>query len=109
MIKSPDFNTLAKRFAEPTVQAIVLKGERDETIALMTRLTQMGARIHSHTFMPLVGTPFSQSQAGVIDPQIRSFINNLQGRKLVHGRWKKQELLAKETTEFLSQQKIKRI
>jgi B12-binding domain/radical SAM domain protein len=78
--------------------------DREATLALMQRLTRMGARIHSHAFMPLVGTPLAQSQPGMVDPEIRQFLFRLQGNRLGHGRWKQQERIAQATTAFLARQ-----
>ncbi len=71
------------------------------TISLMKQLTQMGARVHSHTFMPLVGTPFSQTNPGVVDEDTRGVLESLQGQGLAYGHWKEQETIASETTNFL--------
>jgi B12-binding domain/radical SAM domain protein len=79
--------------------------DREATLALMQRLTRMYARIHSHTFMPLVGTPLAQSQPGVVDPEIRQFLFRLQGNRQGHGRWKRQERIAQATTAFLARSK----
>ena len=79
--------------------------DRAATLALMQRLIKMGARLHGHTFMPLVGTPLSQNQPGVVDQATRQFLESLRGKRLEHGRWKKQERLARATTAFLARQK----
>ena len=71
------------------------------TISLMKQLTQMGARVHSHTFMPLVGTPLSQASPGLVDEDTRVMLEALQGQGLAYGHWKEQEAIAFETTSFL--------
>ena len=81
--------------------------ERQATIRLITRLTNMGARVHSHTFMPLVGTPLAESPPGTVDEEMRHLLLRLQGTRQEHGRWQQQEQLARETIEFLSGQKRK--
>ncbi len=75
--------------------------DREATLALMQRLTNLGARIHGHTFMPLVGTPLSESNPGRVDEQTRRFLERLQGKRLEHGRWKHQEFLARATVAFI--------
>lgn len=80
--------------------------DREQTLALIERLVNLGARIHSHAFMPLVGTPFAQSQPGVIEPATRQFLFRLQGNRSGHGRWKQHERIAQATTAFLAGQKV---
>lgn len=80
----------------------------NQTLALMQELTGMGARVHSHTFMPLVGTPFSKGAPGTVDPKTRQLLENLRGRGLEYGDWKKQETIAEESTEYIKEQVEKR-
>ena len=74
--------------------------DREATLNLMQRLTKMGVRIHAHAFMPLVGTPFSTCSPGQVDPETRHYITRLQGAKLAHGRWERQEVLAHKIQRF---------
>ena len=74
--------------------------DREATLGLMQRLTKMGARIHAHAFMPLVGTPFAACSPGKVDPETRCYITRLQGEQLAHGRWKRQEVLAHRIQHF---------
>jgi len=76
--------------------------DRQETLNLMTRLVAMGAKIHGHAFMPLVGTPFAAEAPGAVDPETRLFMDNMQGKHQAHGRWRQQERLAKTTAELLA-------
>lgn len=75
--------------------------DRAQTLDLMQQIIQMGARIHSHTFMPLVGTPYARCAPGVVDQETRALLQSLRGKSLEHGSWTTQEQLAKATTEFL--------
>ena len=47
-----------------------LPGEEDSdvdlTVDFMKRLVELGAKIHSHTFLPLPGTPFASKDPGKI-------------------------------------------
>ncbi len=87
-----------------------MPGENKEdiaaTIGLMRQLTQMGARVHSHTFMPLVGTPLSQARPGLVDEDTRGVLEVLQGQGLAYGHWREQETIASETTNFLKNKAI---
>lgn len=78
--------------------------DRAQTLELIQQIIQMGARIHSHTFMPLVGTPFARCAPGVVDQETRALLQSLRGKSLEHGSWKTQEQLAQATTEFLTHQ-----
>lgn len=79
--------------------------DQAQTLDLMQQIIQMGARIHSHTFMPLVGTPFAHCAPGVVDQETRDLLQSLRGKSLEHGSWKIQEHLAKATSEFFTYQK----
>lgn len=83
--------------------------DREITLALITRLTAMGARIHSHAFMPLVGTPFAQCAPGIVNQDIRQLITSLRGQQLEHGFWREQEQLAQATVAFLASQQKERL
>jgi B12-binding domain/radical SAM domain protein len=76
----------------------------EATLEFMKELTDMGARVHSHTFMPLVGTPMSDSNPGVVSEKTRKTLETLRSRGLEYGHWKQQEVIAKTSTEFVAQQ-----
>jgi B12-binding domain/radical SAM domain protein len=58
-----------------------LPGEtnRDDllTVNLINRVVKLGARIHSHVFVPLPGTGFSNMPAGKMSKEIKSVLNKL--------------------------------
>jgi radical SAM superfamily enzyme YgiQ (UPF0313 family) len=76
----------------------------EQTLSLMKELTKLGARVHSHTFMPLVGTPFSNGNPGKVDSKTRKFLESLRGKGLEYGDWQKQESVAEESTAYLKEQ-----
>ena len=80
----------------------------DASLDFMKRLTDMGARVHSHTFMPLVGTPLSSGKPGIVDEKTKGMLELLRSRGLEYGHWKQQETIAETTTNFVSQQTRKR-
>ncbi|GAK55058.1 uncharacterized methyltransferase MJ1487 [Candidatus Vecturithrix granuli] len=82
-----------------------IQQDREATLQLITRLIAMGARIHSHVFMPLAGTPFFKSRPGSVDAHTRYIIEQLRGKQLEHGNWKQHERIARETADFLTLQK----
>ena len=87
-----------------------LPGETKEdvrlTLEVMSRLVDMGARIHAHAFMPLVGTPFANMPAGKVAAATRKAIGKLIPRDIVYGDWQKQEQLAKKIEKYISSRGI---
>jgi B12-binding domain/radical SAM domain protein len=95
------------RATELTVQARLipyvdfifgLPGETEEdrelTLRMIADLTAMGGVIHSHTFMPLPGTPLAHAQPGRVDPQWHTLLDRLASQGQHIGQWRKQEQLA---------------
>ncbi len=80
-----------------------LPGEDNEDIELtidhMKTMGGMGANIHAHTFMPLVGTPFAGSPPGIIDEEYKPIIQELQQSRKLSGFHVRQERLAKEMSD----------
>jgi len=64
------------------------------TINLANSLTQLGAKIHNHTFMPLPGTPFRHEAAGFIQTPISNQISSLTAQGKAYGKWKHQQKIA---------------
>ena len=91
-----------------------LPDEKLEDIELtknhILKLIDLGATIHSHTFLPLVGTPFANQPAGQIHPEYKKFISNLISQKKLKGQHNSQEIQAKIiSSRRKKEQKIKRI
>lgn len=61
------------------------------SLALAERLSDLGARIHAHTFMPLPGTPWRDAEPGVVDPETISAIGRLSGKGALYGHWQRQQ------------------
>jgi len=77
-----------------------LPGETEEdrraTIAMMRELVRMGARIHTHTFMPVPQTPFADAPPGKIAPSLRDALRHLVSKGAAYGNWSEQEALARQ-------------
>jgi len=73
----------------------------DLTIDFMYKISDMGAKIHSHTFMPLPLTRFAYEDVKDVDEKIIKTISKLSSQGLAYGEWKKQEKLAKEISKYL--------
>lgn len=78
--------------------------DQDEALsqALMDRLTHMSPKvcIHSHTFMPLPGTPMQFMPPGSVGKTTRATFEKLSQRGQEWGDWKEQEEIAHSITQF---------
>ena len=84
---------------KPVVDLIFgLPGEEAEDVAatlrLMEDLVAMGAVLHTHTFMPLPGTPLEDAPPGQVDPALHPLLDRLASQGHQIGQWRKQEALA---------------
>jgi B12-binding domain/radical SAM domain protein len=75
-----------------------LPGEEPEDVAatlrLMEGLVDMGAVLHTHTFMPLPGTPLENAPPGNVDPVLHPLLDRLASQGHQIGQWRKQEEIA---------------
>lgn len=62
--------------------------DRELTLVAIQRLTQIGATINSHFFMPLPGTPLANAKSGAPDQETLLFLERLTSDKQELGRWK---------------------
>lgn len=69
------------------------------TVALMHELTELGAKVHSHTFMPLPGTPYRDASPGHPSAQVLRQLEVLASRGRLYGQWKRQQELARALAE----------
>ena len=67
------------------------------TLTLMEDLVSMGAVLHTHTFMPLPGTPLENAPPGRVDPALHSLLDRLASQGHQIGQWRKQEEIARRT------------
>jgi B12-binding domain/radical SAM domain protein len=70
--------------------------DRELSLAFARKLVALGARIHSHAFMPLPGTPLAAAVPRPIEEGIRRGMENLESRGALHGQWRNQERIASE-------------
>ena len=94
---------LAGRFGlAPVVDFIFgLPGERETdaelTFKVIDDLVALGARIHSHAFMPLPGTPFDKKTPAPLSNLTEQRIRGLAARGRAFGQWEKQLEIGKKT------------
>ncbi len=77
------------------------------TIDLMKDLASKGARIHTHSFIPLPQTPFANESVRRISLNVVDEINDLTSKGLAFGNWRKQERLAVKIARYLKTKKLK--
>jgi B12-binding domain/radical SAM domain protein len=87
----------------PVVDLIFgLPGEEPEdvtaTLQLMEDLVDMGAVLHTHTFMPLPGTPLQDAPPGSVNPELHPLLDRLASQGHLVGQWRKQEDLARQAS-----------
>jgi B12-binding domain/radical SAM domain protein len=65
-----------------------------DTVRLVEDLAEMGAVLHTHTFMPLPGTPLENAPPGRVDPDLHPLLDRLASQGHQTGQWRKQEEIA---------------
>ncbi|MFX1447160.1 MAG: TIGR04013 family B12-binding domain/radical SAM domain-containing protein [Promethearchaeota archaeon] len=87
-----------------------LPNETDEdvnlTINFMKELSDMGAKIHTHAFIPLPLTVFANEKVKEINEKTRKVISELNSKGLAFGDWKKQERIAKNVNRYFKLKKL---
>ncbi|MFW9771345.1 MAG: TIGR04013 family B12-binding domain/radical SAM domain-containing protein [Candidatus Thorarchaeota archaeon] len=79
----------------------------DLTLKVITDLTEIGARIHAHSFLPLPQTVFASFNAKKIHKKIRKVLHDLNIKGLAYGEWKKQEDIAIKISKYLKSKEVK--
>jgi B12-binding domain/radical SAM domain protein len=70
------------------------ESDRVASMNLAERLVDMGARIHSHAFMPLPGTPLRDATPSEIEPSTMLAMARLESKGKAYGQWRKQLVTA---------------
>ncbi len=77
-----------------------MEEDRKATRQVIQDLAAMGARIHSHTFMPLAGTPWANALPGSLDEKTHTLLEHLTGKGQHFGQWRKQQSTARAIAGF---------
>ena len=77
------------------------------TLNVMKDLALKGARIHTHSFLPLPQTPFANEPVSRISLNAVKEINDLTSKGLAFGNWREQERLAIKIAKYLKTKKLK--
>lgn len=72
------------------------EADRVLSMKLADRLVAMGARIHSHAFMPLPGTPLRDATPAVIEPETELQMKRLESKGKAYGQWRRQIVTAND-------------
>jgi B12-binding domain/radical SAM domain protein len=70
--------------------------DRKASMRLAERLVAMGARIHSHAFMPLPGTPLRDATPSAIEPETMLAMARLESSGKAYGQWRRQVVTAED-------------
>ena len=77
--------------------------DRAATIALARRITALGARVHSHAFMPLPGTPLAGAVPSTISDELADTVLHLESRGAAYGQWRQQQVVAAQLVQLRRQ------
>ncbi len=87
-----------------------LPGENQEdmkhTISMMRELSNKGARVHAHSFIPLPQTPFAKAPVNKVKDLYKKEITKLISKGFAFGDWKKQEKLAIKIAKYMKTMKL---
>lgn len=72
------------------------EADRAASMTLAARLVDMGARIHSHAFMPLPGTPLRDATPEPIEPETELAMARLESKGKAYGQWRRQLVTAND-------------
>lgn len=78
-----------------------------ETLRLIKELTERGAEIRVHYFMPLAGTPYANAKPQPLLTDVRKELRRLTGTGKIKGAWELQERVSQSIVrwrEFISQE-----
>ena len=74
--------------------------DKQQSLDFAQELTDIGARIHGHTFMPLPGTPLRSAPPGRIDAETRRRLEVMTSSGAVYGKWRQQEKIAEQLVQL---------
>jgi B12-binding domain/radical SAM domain protein len=78
----------------------------NRTFKFIEDLFNMGAKIHTHTFMPLPLTVFANEDVKEINEKTSKIISKLSSKGLAYGDWKKQEKLAIDIANYFKTKRL---
>lgn len=55
----------------------------------------LGARVHSHAFLPLPGTPLAGAQPASLEEETLAAMSRLESEGAMYGQWRRQQEIAR--------------
>ncbi|MFX1379255.1 MAG: TIGR04013 family B12-binding domain/radical SAM domain-containing protein [Promethearchaeota archaeon] len=87
-----------------------LPGENNEdvkyTISMMRELSNKGAKVHAHSFIPLPQTPFAKVPVNKIKDLYKKEIIKLISKGFAFGDWRRQEKMAIKIAKYIKTKKL---
>jgi radical SAM superfamily enzyme YgiQ (UPF0313 family) len=77
-----------------------------QSVQFAQHLATLGARIHSHTFMPLPGTPLQNAATGRVSEQTAAALDGLAGRGRAYGQFRHQQRVAEQMVSFVGRRPV---
>jgi B12-binding domain/radical SAM domain protein len=74
--------------------------DRRRTVALAEAIAAAGARVHSHAFMPLPGTPLAGAEPAPIPDDVARAVARLESRGAAYGQWRAQAGVAEDLVQL---------
>ena len=71
------------------------RSDRELSLGLARRLVTAGARIHSHSFLPLPGTPLAGAQPTALEEETVAAMSRLESEGAMYGQWRRQQEIAR--------------
>ncbi|HNY25745.1 MAG TPA: TIGR04013 family B12-binding domain/radical SAM domain-containing protein [Candidatus Sumerlaeota bacterium] len=83
------------------------EADQEATLDFMDELVALGARIHTHTFLPIPQTRFAHCPPGQITPRILEALHTrLVPSGAAYGNWREQEVLAAQIAQYRDTQTL---
>ena len=73
--------------------------ELDVSIDMCQSLSELGAKVHGHVFMPLPGSAFENMPPGCLNQESRGKLGELSRRGILTGSWSAQEAMAQRLAD----------
>ena len=80
--------------------------DRAQSLQLARRLVALGARIHSHAFMPLPGTPLRGGTPSEIEPSVQRALEQMESAGAMYGQWRRHRQIADQLVSLRTRKPV---